>query len=87
MKKYSFKALIKLFITIITGLILFITGFTCYSAGKTAAYSDNHNYYQKTEELLDSIYTWNDSIFIDVIMETDVYYEYEVERDKIYPQK
>lgn len=48
--------------------------------------SKYNNYYNKVEICLDSIYEEDENLFLDVIMETDYYYEYveageEVEND------
>lgn len=56
--------------------------FTAYHAGKSTVYGEQNEYFDKTEALLDSINNWNPG-FIDTVMETDAYYEYEVARDKI----
>ena len=58
-------------------------GFTCYNAGKSSVYSEDNNYYEKTEELLDSIYEWNEP-FMEAVMETNTYYEYEVAKYEIW---
>lgn len=42
-----------------------------------------HNYYQKTEILLDSVYSQNDDYFLDVLMETDTYFNYEESKDNL----
>lgn len=39
-------------------------------------------YYNKTEELLDTIYCQNQEYF-EALVETDVYYNYEVAKDKL----
>lgn len=39
-------------------------------------------YYNKTEELLDTIYCQNQEHF-EALVETDVYYNYEVAKDKL----
>lgn len=57
-------------------------GFACYNAGKSSVYSAQFEYQEKTEALLDSIYSWDNS-FIDTVMETDVYYEYELAKEAI----
>lgn len=68
-------------------LILFlcavaITSFICYNVGKSEVYKAQYNYYEKTEALLDSIYNWDES-FMDTVMETDAYYEYELAKEEI----
>lgn len=43
-------------------------------------------YYDKTETLLDSIYSsgvMGEDDFTDIVMETNTYYEYEVTRDRV----
>lgn len=51
---------------------------TIYYQNQVEAY---HNYYQKTEILLDSVYSQNEDYFLDVLMETDTYYNYEESMD------
>ena len=51
---------------------------TIYFQNQVKAY---HNYYQKTEILLDSVYSQNEDYFLDVLMETDTYYNYEESKD------
>lgn len=66
-------------------LCFLIAGFfsiAAYHAGKSTVYSSQYEYYEKTEALLDSINNWNSS-FMDDIMETDAYYEYELAKDAI----
>lgn len=53
---------------------------TIYYQNKVEAY---HNYYQKTEILLDSVYSQNEDYFLDVLMETDTYFNYEESRDNL----
>lgn len=53
-----------------------------YNAGKNKAYSQTNEYYNNTEALLDSINNWDES-FMDNVMETDAYYNYEVSRDNL----
>lgn len=65
---------------------LFTIGVACvvsYHAGKSSVYAEDFEYYEKTEALLDSINKWDES-FMDTVMETDVYYEYEVARKALY---
>lgn len=71
-----------------TFLIAFIVSITVFAAvlficeqisNQLHQYSVSKDYYNKTEALLDSIYKWDNS-FADTVMETDVYYEYEVAR-------
>lgn len=66
-------------------LFLLIAGcisFASYNAGKSTVYSQDYEYYEKTEALLDSINNWDNS-FMDTVMETDAYYEYEVAKQNI----
>ena len=56
--------------------------FAFYHAGKASVYKNRWEYYQRTEALLDSICNWQDS-FMDTVMETDTYYEYEVAREDL----
>lgn len=72
------KALKLIVLIIVMGTI----GFACYNAGKSAIYNTQYEYFNRTEALLDSINNWDES-FMDTVMETDVYYEYEVTRDKL----
>lgn len=51
---------------------------TIYFQNQVEAY---HNYYQKTEILLDSVYSQNEDYFLDVLMETNTYFNYEESRD------
>lgn len=53
---------------------------TIYYQNQVEAY---HNYYQKTEILLDSVYSQNEDYFLDVLMETDTYFNYEESRDNL----
>lgn len=62
--------------------VVAITSFICYNVGKSEVYKAQYNYYEKTEALLDSIYNWDES-FMDTVMETDAYYEYEVAKEEI----
>lgn len=65
--------------------VLLIMGFACiasYHAGKSSVYAQDYEYYEKTEALLDSINNWHES-FMDTVMESDVYYEYEVARTNL----
>lgn len=43
---------------------------------------EDYEYYEKTEALLDSINNWDNS-FMDTVMETDAYYEYEVAKQNL----
>lgn len=63
-------------------LIAGYISFDSYNAGKSTVYSQQYEYYKKTEALLDSINNW-DSSFKDTIMKTDAYYEYEVARERL----
>lgn len=68
-----------LLIILIIAVLSFIC-FTFYQGGKAETYNEAWEYYANTEVLLDSICNWNSS-FEDTIMETDVYYNYEVSKD------
>lgn len=63
-------------------LIMGFTFFAAYNAGKSTVYSQQYEYYEKTEALLDSINNWDNS-FKDTVMKTDAYYEYEVARQNL----
>lgn len=63
-------------------LIMGFTSFAAYNAGKSTVYSQQYEYYEKTEALLDSINSWDNS-FSDTVMETGAYYEYEVARQNL----
>lgn len=75
MKEPTLKVLLLLFIIV-------VTGFACYNAGKSAVYEEDYKYFEKTEALLDSINNWHES-FIDTVMETDAYYEYELAKEEM----
>lgn len=64
--------------TLIIGTFCFLS----YNLGQYNAYSDFANYYNHTENLLDSIYNW-DEPFMDTVMETDAYYYYEVGKEPL----
>ncbi len=64
-------------------VLLAALGIACYNAGKVSVYTEKATYFYKTEALLDSICSWDNS-FMDTVMETDAYYEYEVAREKAY---
>lgn len=51
---------------------------TIYYQTQVEAY---HNYYYNTEVLLDSVYSQNEDYFLDVLMETNTYYNYEESMD------
>lgn len=53
---------------------------TLYFQPRVEAY---HNYYQKTENMIDTIYSQNDIYFLDYLMETDTYFYYEESRDNL----
>lgn len=44
---------------------------------------DYYNYYYSTENLLDSLYEWQEDYWLDQVFETDVYYEYILFRDEV----
>lgn len=58
---------------------LFLGG---YYRGISENFAPYVNYYQRTEELLDTIYN-QDAAYFDVLMETDVYYYYECAKDNL----
>lgn len=60
---------------------IIVVGFACYNAGKSTVYEEDYNYFEKTEALLDSINNWDES-FMDTVMETDAYYEYELAKEE-----
>ncbi len=70
----------KLIITAIGSFLLGGTIATIYFQNQVRAY---HNYYQKTEILLDSVYSQNEDYFLDCLMETDTYFDYEESRDNL----
>ena len=53
---------------------------TIYYQNQVEAY---YNYYHNTEVLLDSVYSQNEDYFLDVLMETDTYFNYEESRDNL----
>lgn len=53
---------------------------TIYFQNQVKAY---HNYYHNTEVLLDSVYSQNEDYFLDVLMETNTYFNYEESRDNL----
>lgn len=63
-------------------LIIGLFSFASYNAGKSTVYSQQNEYYEKTEALLDSINNIDES-FMDTVMETDAYYEYETAKENI----
>lgn len=63
-------------------LVVGFFSFASYNAGKSSIFSSEYNYYKKTEALLDSINNWNEP-FMDTVMETDAYYEYEVAKEAL----
>lgn len=75
MKKSISFIIISVIFTVIMCII-------CYNAGKSHAFKANHDYFYTTEALLDSINEWEPS-FMDNIMETDAYYEYELSREAL----
>ena len=66
--------------TAITFLLLGVIFATLYYQPRVKAY---HNYYKKTEAMLDTLYSQNDIYFQDYLMETDTYFNYESSRDKL----
>ena len=73
------KTILKIIIAVVIAIVIYVGA---YNAGKSYVYSIDNYYFDKTEALLDSINKWDES-FMDVIMETDVYYDYEEARDGI----
>lgn len=67
----------KIKISIALTILIVCIFFLGYKTGESTIYSKQYNYYDKTEALLDSIYNWDES-FMDTVMESDVYYEYEL---------
>lgn len=61
-------------------MIAFWVGIIGYNMGESHVYSIDNEYYTHTEALLDSINAWDES-FIDTVMESDTYYEYELARE------
>ena len=70
----------KLILTFIISFLLGGTIATIYFQNQVEAY---HNYYQKTEILLDSVHSQNEDYFLDVLIETDTYFNYEESRDNL----
>lgn len=70
----------KLILTSIGSFLLGGTIATIYFQNQVKAY---HNYYQKTEILLDSVYSQNEDYFLDCLMETDTYFDYEESMDNL----
>ena len=44
---------------------------------------DYYNYYHSTESLLDSLYQWQENYWLDVVFETDIYYEYMLFKEEL----
>ena len=70
----------RLILTTIGSFLLGGTIATIYFQNQVKAY---HNYYQKTEILLDSVYSQNEDYFLDCLMETDTYFDYEESMDNL----
>ena len=70
----------NIILTAICSFLLWGTIATICFQNQVKAY---HNYYQKTEILLDSVYSQNEDYFRDVLMETDTYFNYEESRDNL----
>ena len=70
----------KSIITAIGSFLLGGTIATIHYQNQVEAY---HNYYHNTEVLLDSVYSQNEDYFMDVLMETDTYFNYEESRDNL----
>ena len=67
-------------IIVLALMLMFLAGIIGYNMGESHVYSMDNEYYTHTEALLDSINNWNES-FIDTVMESDTYYEYELARE------
>lgn len=67
----------KIKISIALAILIVCIFFLGYKTGESKIYSKQYNYYDKTEALLDSIYNWDKS-FMDTVMESDAYHEYEL---------
>lgn len=78
MKKFVLKASPVAFAAILAAA-MWLAGYYRGISVKSEPYIE---YYNKTEELLDTIYCQNEDYF-DVLMETDVYYYYEVAKDNL----
>lgn len=68
---------------ILTAIVSFLLGGTIATTHFKNQVKAYHNYYQKTEILLDSIYSQNENFFLDALMETDTYFHYEESRDSL----
>lgn len=69
---------------IISALVVILAAWTLflgYNLGVSHVYSMDNEYYNHTEALLDSINNWDES-FMDTVMETDAYYEYEMAKER-----
>lgn len=64
-------------------LTAIITSILSYNVGRAHVYSAQVDYFIATEALLDSTSVWSED-FMDTVMETDVYYDYEVAREKLF---
>lgn len=69
-------------LSIITIICIAIGVVSHHISGHSATIEARNEYYNKTEALLDSIHKWDES-FMDSVMETDSYYEYEVARENL----
>lgn len=67
------EKIMKCFIAIIFIAALCLT---FYYAGKVSVYNAQKEYYQKTEALMDSLYEHN-MVYMDSVMQTDTYNEYD----------
>lgn len=70
----------NIIIIALAAIIAVLASFIGYNAGKSHVYSEREEYYIHTEALLDSINNWDES-FMDTVMETDAYYEYELAKE------
>lgn len=93
MKKMKPRTLFNILILLIVGIACFTLGLLFRQSQKPYDYEFElellnayDQYYDKTEALLDSIYSsgvMKEDTFTNVVMETNTYYEYEVTRDRV----
>lgn len=83
MKKSIIIVIGSFLLVILTTIGSFILGGTYATTNYQNQVKAYHNYYQKTEILLDSVYSQNEDYFRDVLMETDTYFNYEESRDNL----
>lgn len=82
--KKSFIVLGVVIIIILIVIQLITTNITFSTINRVE--QEQENYYNQVEALLDSICNHNEDYFHDTLMETDVYYNYEVARDQLNKQ-